>query len=101
MALIPTEISSSLSSLSGLGGDAGEVFTNVSDVVQTVESVWGQVSGQSQAVPGQTAEVTPTSPKVEQAAATTDVKPVVASDKTMLLIGGVVLVTALILIMGD
>lgn len=100
MALIPTEISSSLSSLSGLGGDAGEVFTNVSDVVQTVESVWGQVSGQSQAVPGQTAEVTPTSPMVE-AAATTDVKPVVASDKTMLLIGGVVLVTALILIMGD
>jgi len=104
---VPSEISKSLSAVDG---GLGEIFTNVENVVQTVGSIYDQITGKSQGVPGQTEETysqspTVTAPAPAQAPAIPAAPvPAVASEGmllssgTALAIGAFVLIGALFLL---
>jgi len=99
--LVPSEISQSLSAS---GGGLGEIFTNVENVVQTVGSIYDQITGKSQSVPGQSVQTYFQSPTV--AASSTETTPVpdksseaiLSNSGIVLGIGAVVLIGAFLLL---
>ena len=97
-SLVPSEISKSLSAFDG---GLGEFFTNVENVAQTVGSVYEQVTGKSQAVPGQADQTYSQSPTVAAPAPAPAPAPAQATllnSGTALAIGAVVLIAALLLL---
>ena len=93
-SLVPSEISSGLSAFNG---GLGEIFTNVENVVQTVGSIYDQVTGKSQAVPGQAERTYSQSPTVP-APAPAPAQATPLGSGTALAIGAVVLIGALFLL---
>ena len=93
-SLVPSEISKSLSAFDG---GLGEFFTNVENVAQTVGSVYEQVTGKSQAVPGQSDQTYSQSPTVD-APAPAPAQATLLNSGTALAIGAVVLIAALLLL---
>lgn len=89
-SLVPSNIGSSLSSLSQ---GITDVFQNVSDTVQTVNSVYAQLTGQAESAPVQTASPQGTVDINPVKLASTDQQmPTLRSNNTMLTVGAAVLV---------
>ena len=92
-SMLPSEISSSADN------SLGEIITNVSNVVQTDGSIYDQITGKSQSVPGQAVQIYSQSPTPPAPVPV----PVKASEtmrlnSTALAIGAVVLIGALLLL---
>jgi len=99
---VPSEISTSLSASDGGFGD---FLTNFRDVVQTVGSIYDQISGRSQSVPGQASQTYSQSPTVaasapaqSQAQAQSLQASPGLSSGTALAVGAVVLIGVLLLL---
>lgn len=60
-SLLPSEISSGLSAV---GGDLAGFFRNADSVVQSVSSIYDQITGKSQSVPSQSGQTYAQSPTV-------------------------------------
>jgi len=95
-SIVPSEISSNLSADGGLGN----IFTNVYDVVQTVGSIYDQISGKSQSVPGQAGQTYSQSPTVAVPvpAPAKASEPMFSNSGIALGFGAVVLIGALLLL---
>jgi hypothetical protein len=96
MALIPSNIGETLS---GWSKGISDVFTNVNDTVQSVNSVYDQLTGQSQSAPVNTS--TPQATTTVKPAAVTEVTPQLQTavpNTTMLAIGAVVLIGVILLL---
>jgi len=91
-SLVPSEIGTSLNSV--LGG-IGEIFTNVQETVATVNSVYDQITGKSEGLPGQTTQATA---PVKPAAAVTAAQPAGMPSGTMLAVGAVVFIGVLLIL---
>lgn len=91
----PNEISTGLSAF---GSGLADIFTNAGNVVQSVSSVYDQLTGKSQSVPGQSVQYSqsPAPPVVASAPAKSP--ETMRLNSTTLAIGAVVLIGALLLI---
>jgi len=87
----PSEVGSSSSSF----GVYSDLFTNIGNVVQSVGSVYDQITGKSQSVPGQVYSQSPTPVPVP---VPVPVKTSALNSGSTLAIGAVVLIGALLLI---
>ena len=91
-SLIPASIGQTIT---GFQSGISDIFTNVKDVVQTVDSVYDQLSGKSENVPAQalTPTVTPAGP-----APSAPAKPQLQVNGTTIAIGAVVLLGVILLL---
>jgi len=93
-SLIPSSVGQSLSAFSS---GISDIFTNVKDVVQTVDSVYDQLTGKSENVPSQiVSSTTPTTPTVPPAVLVA--KPQLQLSGTTIAIGAVVLLGVILIL---
>ena len=98
-SLVPSEISSSLSAFDG---DLGDIFTNVGNVAQTVGSIYDQITGKSQNVPGQSGQTYAQSPTVATPTETTptETTPSDRASESQILNSGVALGIGAVVLIG-
>lgn len=92
-SILPSEISS-------FSADLGKIFTNVGNVAQTVSSIYDQITGKTQNVPGQTGQTSTQSPTVAAPVPVKASEPMLLNSGNTLAIGAVVLIGVLLLISG-
>jgi phage-related minor tail protein len=80
-------------------GDIGNFFTNVQESVQTVDSVYKQVTGQAESL--STGQVAPAvAPAVKPAALTTTTQPQTTTAESKMPDGGTVAVIGILVLFG-
>lgn len=94
-SLVPDNIGSSLSSLSK---GVTDVFQNVADTVQTVNSVYSQLTGQAESAPVKVASPQGTVDINPVKLASTETPTLQQSPNTMLIVGAAVLIGVLFIL---